>query len=210
MTILLAGFSAFPGAPENPAEALVRSFEGVRTAAGEAIATLVLPVEWEGTWPKLAAAIEARRPRAVLLVGLNARAGEVRIELTARNVRELGREDAAGEFPSGPFVTEGTETLEARLPLAETMAGLRREGVGFALSRDAGRYLCNDTFYRLCRNADRLGIGAHGLMHIPLTDEAVPAWAATGALPDLCRTVPAGTLRRAVLAVCEAVSAPGA
>lgn len=206
MTLLFAGFSAFPGAPRNPSEELARSLVGCQTAAGEAIAAAVLPVEWDGAWPALHAAIGMHRPRAVVIFGLHARIGRLRIELAARNVRELGRVDAAGRFPSGPAVAEGPESLASSLPLGEIAGALRREGIDFELSRDAGRYLCNDTFYRLCLRGPDEGVERAGFVHTPLTDELLAGALAAGTLPDPCRTVSADMLRRGALAIADALS----
>lgn len=207
MTLLVTGFSSFPGAPRNPTEAIALKLDGVPLASGGTIRAMVLPVEWDGSWPKLRAAIEAQRPRAVLLFGLHAASERIRIELVARNARELGRVDAAGGFPSGPAVTDGPERLEARLPLAAIAAALRAAGAPFECSRDAGRYLCNDSFYRLALAADRLGVERFGFIHVPLTDDLVEPGVAGEALPEHFCTLPAETLTTAALAIANAVAA---
>ena len=206
MTILVAGFSSFPGAPVNPTEGLVQALTGMSTRGGEAIAACLLPVDWERTWPLLRQAIETHRPRSVLVFGLHSGAGRLRFELTGHNGRELGRADAVGGFPSGPSVTEGPETLDVRLPLTQVTAALRAAGIDFEFSRDAGRYLCNDTLYRLCRHAAMLGVEHYGFVHTPLTDDVVEAYRLAGVMPDFCHTVDPGSLRRAALALCESLS----
>ena len=208
MTLLVTGFSIFPAAPANPTERLALSMAGARTAAGEAIAAAVLPVEWDGAWPALRRAIRAERPRAVLMFGLHSRIDRLRIELLAHNTRELGRADAAGAYPSGPAVAEGPESLATSLPLERIAKGLRTVGADFELSRDAGRYLCNDTLYRLCLNASAEGVEHVGFVHAPLTDEMLGTWQAAGVLPDPCRTLPAEALRRAAVAIGDAIPPP--
>lgn len=201
MTILVAGFASFPGAPANPTEALAGALEGRETARGEAIAGTALPVEWERSWPALKAAIGERVPRAVMLFGLHARIERLRIELTARNARELGRVDAAGAFPPGPAISDGPERLSVDLPLGRIAAALRREAIAFEWSQDAGRYLCNETLYRLAENAR--GLDAFGFVHVPVTDALVPVWLEAGALPDPCRTIPEEGLMRAAQAILD-------
>lgn len=205
MTIVVAGFSSFPGAPINPTEGLVQSLAGLSTARGEAIVPCLLPVDWERSWPMLRATIEEHRPHGVLVFGLHSAAGRLRFELTGRNGRELGRADAAGGFPSGPQVTEGPETLEAKLPLTGMAASLRGAGIDFEFSRDAGRYLCNDTLYRLCRHAADLGVEHYGFLHTPLTDDVVEAYRAANVMPDFCHTIDPESLRCAALALCEKI-----
>lgn len=207
MTLLLTGFSRFPDAPSNPTETLVHSLAGCRTASGEAIAVAVLPTEWEGAWPALLGAMRAEAPSAVLMFGLHARIDRLRIELAARNGRELGRADAAGAFPAGPAVAEGPAVLSTSLPLARVAKALRDEGSDFELSHDAGRYLCNDTLYRLCLHAATERLSPVGFVHTPLTDEMLDDWQSAGKLPEPCRTIPAEALRRAALAMAEALAA---
>ena len=206
MTILIAGFSIFPGAPVNPTEALVGTLNGATTTSGEAIVPCLLPVDWEASFVSLRAAIKAHQPRAVLVFGLHSGATRLRFELTGHNGRELGRADAAGGFPAGPSICEGPESLEARLPLTRMTAALRAVGVDFEFSRDAGRYLCNDTLYRLCRNAGDFGVEHYGFIHTPLTDAVVDAYRSAGVMPDFCHTVAAESLRLAALALCESLS----
>jgi pyroglutamyl-peptidase len=206
MTILVAGFSSFPDAPVNPTEQLVQSLEGCSTAGGEAILSCLLPVDWGRSWPLLRQAIEAHRPHSVLVFGLHSGAGRLRFELTGHNGRELGRADAVGGFPSGPQVTEGPEILAARLPLTRMAASLREAGVDFELSRDAGRYLCNDTLYRLCRHAAALGVERYGFIHTPLTDGVVETYLAANVMPIFCHTISDESLRCAALALCETLS----
>lgn len=208
MTILVGGFGAFPGAPLNPCQALAESLVGARAASGGAIRSVVLPVEWDRSWPVLRSAIEETGASEVLLFGLHARAARLRIELDAVNARELGVADAAGGFPSGPGVEDGPERLAGSWPLSAAASALSRAGMAFELSRDAGRYLCNDTYYCLCRYGGAGRLRRFGFVHTPLTDEALDDWARAGTLPELCRTVSAARLREAALCLAEVFTAP--
>ncbi|BDA85796.1 pyrrolidone-carboxylate peptidase [Aureimonas sp. SA4125] len=210
MTVLVAGFAAFPHAPINPTEGLVRALEGCMTAAGEQIVPCLIPVDWERAWPTLREAIGAHRPHGVLVFGLHSGAGRLRFELTGHNGRELGRVDAVGGFPSGPSVAEGPETLEAKLPLTRMTAALRAAGIDFEFSRDAGRYLCNDILYHLCHSAADLMVEHYGLIHAPLTDAVIDAYRAKSAMPEFCHTIAEETLFQAALALCASLSEPSA
>ena len=194
--VLVAGFSSFPGAPRNPTEDLVRSLQD-EAAVGPGFAATVLPVAWEASWPALRTAIEAVRPRAVLLFGLHMRAERMRVELVARNRRELGRADAVGDFPSGPAVLDGPERLAARLDWSGVAAVLREAGIAFEWSTNAGGYLCNATLYRLAHEAGRLGVSSFGFFHVPLTDETVAETVAAQEMPEVFCSLPAAALRRA-------------
>lgn len=200
-TILFCGFSAFPGAPVNPTAVLAERLDGTLIRAETRVRGLALPVAWEASWPTLRAAVEAEKPAAVLLFGLHARAERLRIELVARNRRELGRMDAVGAFPAGPAIGDGPDELPTRLPFGNCAAALREVGVSFEWSRNAGSYLCNDTLYRLGAAAGDIGVERFGFVHVPLTDESVEASLAAGGLPEVFCTVPEALLERAARAL---------
>lgn len=209
MTILVAGFSSFPGAPDNPTEHLVRALAASRADDGGVDpATVVLPVEWERSWPLLEAAIVAAGADTVLLFGLHRRAERLRIETLARNRRELGRIDAAGGFPSGPAVLDGAETIPLALPWPAIAQTLREARVSFEWSTNAGAYLCNDTLYRLAFNADRLGVGRFGFFHVPLTDELV-GLSTADTVPEIFCSLAAADLERAARHLVAALSTDG-
>ena len=209
MTILVAGFSSFPGAPDNPAEHLMR---GLAASTADPLVTgpqsVVLPVEWDRSWPLLEAAIRSAGASTVLLFGLHSRAERLRIELLARNRRELGRIDAAGCFPSGPAVMDGPEKLRLVLPWADVAQALRAARVSFEWSTNAGSYLCNDTLYRLAHAADRLGVRRFGFFHVPLTDELV-ASPDVETMPEVFCSLAAADLERATRSVIAALSEDG-
>jgi pyroglutamyl-peptidase len=206
MTILFAGYSSFPGAPDNPAEHLIQALAAPNSAAaGADPAVIVLPVEWDRSWPVLEAAIQAAGARTVLLFGLHRLAERLRIETLARNRRELGRMDAAGRFPSGPAVMDGPETLRLALPWTRVAQTLRKAGVSFEWSTNAGSYLCNDTLYRLAYGAERLGVRRYGFFHVPLTDEIV-ASSEPEAMPEVFCSLAAADLERAARQLIAALS----
>ncbi|MEX6507491.1 hypothetical protein [Jiella sp. M17.18] len=197
MPILAAGFSAFPGAPVNPTEDLAKALADGSAAPRGAVEAIVLPVEWAGSWPALRAAIERARPRTVLLFGLHARAERFRVELVARNHRELGRPDAVNGFPAGPSILDGPPTLPARLPWDRVAAALRAADVDFEWSTNAGSYLCNETLYRLAFHAEALGVEQFGFFHMPMSDERIPEFATADALPEVFLSLPFAQMVRA-------------
>ncbi|MDY8107558.1 hypothetical protein U0C82_00155 [Fulvimarina sp. 2208YS6-2-32] len=171
MTTVIAGFAPFPGAPFNPSGQLVEALQKAPPIDG--VRSVVLPVAWEQSWTVLKSVIEEHRPRNVLLFGLHMKTERVRLELCARNKRELGREDRVGAFPSGPSILDGPERYDSHLPWAQIAALLRQEGLDFEWSTNAGAYLCNDTLYRLAHHARDYGIEHYGFIHVPVTDEMV-------------------------------------
>ena len=178
MTVLIAGFAPFPGAPFNPSADLVAALSQAPQRPGRAVVTL--PVSWDESWATLQRAIEESGARRVVLFGLHMSAERLRIELVARNRRELGREDASGRFPAGPSILEGPATHACRLPFSELALLLRRHKLDFEWSTNAGGYLCNDTLFKLAHHADRLGVELFGFVHLPLSDERVADMIASG------------------------------
>lgn len=149
MRLLVVGFGPFPGIPRNPSGDLARAAAGsarLRRVLGGKSRCLVLRTAYAAIEDQLAPALAAR-PDAVLLFGVARRARRVRVEARARNRVSLLFPDASGQVftrlqldPDGP--------AERRSPHAARAARLLRDhGVEASLSRDAGRYLCNASYF---------------------------------------------------------------
>ena len=205
MPLLITGFSSFPGAPRNPTEDMVETLQD-HPAHGRSFRAVTLPVAWEGSFSTLREAIESAGPKTVLLFGLHRRTERLRIEMLARNRRELGRADALGAFPSGPAVLDGPQSLPCSLPWTDIARAFRGVKVPFEWSTDAGGYLCNDTLYRLAHAAERLGVERFGFFHVPLSDERVDDVAASEKMPEVFCSLPAAVLAAAALALVDALS----
>lgn len=207
MSILVVGFEAFPGVARNPSQDLVKALSG-RLEAFRAT-SLVLPVSWDQSWPQLEAAIRERRATTVLMFGAHLRAERFRVELQARNHRELGRQDALGAFAAGPSVGDGPAALPCRLDFAAVAGALRSAPIDFEWSTNAGGYLCNDTLYRLALAASGLGVSRFGFFHLPSSDEGVADLIAHPPLPEVFLTVPMARLEAAALALLQMSAATG-
>lgn len=201
MVTLLTGFTAFPGAPFNPTDDLVRDWRG---AGGAQVATALLPVDWAASWPALQAAIEESRATRVVLFGVSAKARGIRIECLARN-RRGEKPDAGGACAPGAVIAGAPETLPCRFARRALAKALGDAAVEFEWSEDAGSYLCNDTLFRLCRHAGELGVERFVFVHVPVSDERAGDWHLAGALAPDAVTVPRETIRRAALAVIRAL-----
>ena len=209
MPLLITGFSSFPGAPRNPTQDMVETLQA-HPEHGATFRAVTLPVAWDESFSRLVDAIERDRSTTVLLFGLHQRAERLRIEMVARNRRELGRVDAVGEFPSGPAVLDGPASLPCDLPWKTVAEALRGARMPFEWSTDAGGYLCNDTLYRLAHAAGRLGVRRFGFFHVPLSDERVGDVAASEAMPEVFCSLPAALLADAALALIGALATPEA
>ena len=150
MHILLTGFEPWGKSRINPSGEVARALGGH-----------VLPVDYEGAERKILRLILAKKPDAILMLGLARRRTRISLEARARN------EDFCGEGPWSrsrrPIRTDGTAFLETRLPIARLRRRLGEEGIAASLSRDAGRFICNHVFY-VALEAAR---GPCGFVHLP-------------------------------------------
>lgn len=83
------------------------------------------------------------------MFGLAARARHLRVEIQARNIVSTLFPDATGHTPARPRIRrDGPACLRGRAPMRALLAAARAGGVKAALSRDAGRYVCNYLYWR--------------------------------------------------------------
>lgn len=151
LTVLVTGFSTFPGARTNPTEALAAVLPRRRARFAQLGITLearVLPVVYSTIAPAIAEHVQALSPDLILHFGLAARRSHICIETVARNRLNTVHADAAGRLsPSATILRGGPSFVRARVATTEIVAALRRSGYFCRLSNDAGDYLCNAAFY---------------------------------------------------------------
>lgn len=149
--LLITGFGPFPGVPDNPSGRLARRLAAMphlRRILGQAPDCLVLETRWGALDTHLAPAL-ARKPDAVLMIGVAARRTRVCVEVRAFNRISRLFPDAGGQVgqrlafePGGPAWRRSSAAVGVRI-------ALRRAGLDAAASRDAGRYLCNGSYFRV-------------------------------------------------------------
>ncbi|MER2268709.1 pyroglutamyl-peptidase I family protein [Methylobacterium oxalidis] len=148
--LLVTGFGPFPGMPRNPSATLARrlgTLPALRLGPGGPPRVLVLRTAY-GAIPAALEPALADGPGAVLMFGVSARARRLRVEIRARNRASRLFPDEAGAR-AGRLALDPAGPAERRSPAAAAaLAVLRRHGVPAAASRDAGRYLCNASYYR--------------------------------------------------------------
>ncbi len=184
--ILITGFGAFPGMPDNPTSDLVRSLP--RRLMGLKVHYRVLPVSWEHSAEHLSRAIDLVVPHLVLLCGVSHQESCVHLEMQAWN-RLDGRPDASGELrlpgpidPTRPM----THVRTCHWPIEDFVKGLRSKGHDAKSSKDPGRYLCNHTFYSAFDMPAPAGVGFLHIAPGPFTGRKDPRRQALG---DLVRTL---------------------
>lgn len=174
-TILITGFGPFPGAPYNPTGPLVGELARRRHPAFANVRRVahVFPVSYEAVDRELPALLKRERPDALIMFGLAVRARQMRIEMRARNAVTRMLPDVSGRIPlAATILPGGPPTVPLRSPAQRLLSAALATGVPVALSRDAGRYLCN---YLCWRAAEAAGSGVPGLIafvHVPAVRRA--------------------------------------
>lgn len=143
MDLLVTGFGPFPHVRVNPTEALARAVARRLALAGIDARALVLETSYSGGLPTLRRHIDEALPRAVLMLGLAARARFVRVELFARGRSSRLHADARGATPAeAPSPARGLP-LRSTASTTAALGALIRSGIRARLSPSAGRYLCD-------------------------------------------------------------------
>jgi pyroglutamyl-peptidase len=173
--MLVTGFGPFPGAPENPTDALVRALakEPAEAFGVGAFRAVVLKTDYLRSWAALRRLCSSFAPDVVVHFGLNARADALHIECVGRNCVDPAKVDAAGYAPvSGVVARGGADTLASTFPAAVIAAALSRAGFPATLSDHAGDYVCNAMLYRSLRAAPPTR--RVGLVHVPAENRLRP------------------------------------
>jgi pyroglutamyl-peptidase len=171
LRVLLTGFAPFGGESINPSRELVLALAGAAAPHPRLqLFAEVLPVDRARLAGALHEAIERHRPDVVLSVGQATGRAAVDLEGTARNVIDFKdqRDNGGNEAHGEAWLAGAPPQRRVRLPLgalARTLAGL---GLPVAVSRDAGRHLCNATLYLLLHR--HAGLPAF-FVHVPLLPE---------------------------------------
>ncbi len=170
-SVLITGFEPFGPYRINS------SWEAVRIVGqrlGPEVVVARLPVHRVRAAAALAALMEQHRPRACLLCGL-ARGDRLRIERTARRPRALGG-------PGMPLTLQGT------WPISEAGLALAVSKLPYRVSRNAGRYVCDSTYWALLRFRQQRGWPFWaGFLHVPPLSPGVTADALSRGIERIVR-----------------------
>ncbi len=144
-TILVTGFGPFPGAPFNPTGPLVKRLARLRRPrlANAKIVPHIFPTSYAAVDRDLPKLIARHKPDTLLMFGLAPRARALRIETRARNAVSLLPDAGGIALRRLTIAAGGPQALAMPAPTRRLLAAVRAAGVPAALSRDAGRYLCN-------------------------------------------------------------------
>ena len=199
LTILVTGFSAFPGAAVNPSAAIVMRLlhRHVRRFRlhGITLETAVLPVVYDEVTRELEALVGRTHPDAIVHLGLASRRKHVSVETRAVNRITTLHPDAAKRRAAARAVhAGGVPALRSPLATPSLAMLMRRTGVPAQLSIDAGDYVCNQTLYASLASGGAPAVFIHvprltGVRREPQDDDDEAAAPIT--LPALTRAVEA-------------------
>jgi pyroglutamyl-peptidase len=169
MTILITGFGPFPGAPFNPTEPLVRELARRQNPSGVRRVAHVFRVSYDAVDRELPELLARERPDVLVMFGLASRTKHLRIETRARNPLTRLLPDVSGHIPmTATILPEAPAALPLRVPAQRLLMAARSAGVPAAVSRDAGRYLCNYLCWRATEAACNGGPQVAAFIHVPI------------------------------------------
>ena len=199
--MLITGFGPFPGVSENPSAQLIEAIRDghLRPPPGLAIATAVLPTDWEEVLTLTPQLYARHRPDAALHFGVAQESRGFRIEKLARNKTQQ-QPDIQGNLPPGSRIrTCSPHTLRGSMKAESVVLRLRALELPAAISSDAGSYLCNMQYYlslaeRQCRSPLRQALFVH-IPAVPTTLEMQQVLTGAGAIIRACAAQLRGEVR---------------
>ena len=151
-TILILGFSKFPGVPYNPAEGLVRHLAETNWTPDPTVAVdyQVLSTTFAAA-EQVTAKIHCQKPYDLILAfGVDAQADGFQLERVARNFVSMQKLDADGVTSTNPLIEkQGPEFLLSHVDVSGLADTLNAQGYRCRVSEDAGDYVCNFLYFKL-------------------------------------------------------------
>ena len=163
--VLLTGFGPFGSHTKNPSWVGAKGVHG-KVIEGHKVVSVELPVDFRKVWQRVPELIKKHNPAVVIHFGVYW-AGPLLFERQARN--SIGTlNDIAGYHPEdGRVVEDGPMMYESRLPEAELIKQMPEAGFKIKPSEDAGRYVCEFTFYTEIYFQDKLSKSSSvGFIHV--------------------------------------------
>lgn len=188
MKILLTAFDPFGGDKVNPALEAVKLISP--RVAGAEILKLEVPTVFHKSIEKVASAIRAQKPDAVLCVGQAGGRFDLTPERVAINVDDARIPDNEGNQPiDQPVFKDGAPAYFATLPIKAMVQAIRAVGLPASISNTAGTFVCNHLMYGVLYTlAKEFPDVRGGFIHVPFIPEQVvsrPAPSPYMALADI-------------------------
>lgn len=148
--ILITGFGSFPGVDVNPTEILMRNFCQVSIPNVE-LKPIVLDVSFTRSAEQIKDILDAAItfPQIMLHFGV-CRSSKIRIETRAINTKSASIPDIDGMFSQQEPIDIHRaldDVLYTTVDVEGLVSHLKKNGYEAFVSDDAGRYVCNSTYY---------------------------------------------------------------
>ncbi|XP_069909599.1 pyroglutamyl-peptidase 1-like protein isoform X2 [Oryctolagus cuniculus] len=171
--VVVTGFGPFRQHLVNPSWEAVQELSklGLGGDTEVELRTLQLPVDYRAARQEVTRIWEDLRPQLVVHVGVDASTKVIILEQCGKN-RGYRDADIRGFRPEGGVcVAGGPEVIASVVSMRAVCRRLAVEDVEMAFSRDAGRYVCDYTYYLSLH----LGSGHAALVHVPPRSRGLPA-----------------------------------
>ncbi len=148
--LLVTGFGPFPGVARNPsAEIARRVAQSPRwRCLGIEARAVVLSTTYSGLDRELRPLLEDGGFDALLMIGVASRSNQIRVERRGSNRVSILAPDAEKARPPRLTLEGGSSPRRSRVIAEKAVLRLRSAGLPCRASRDAGRYLCNASYFR--------------------------------------------------------------
>jgi pyroglutamyl-peptidase len=168
MNILLTGFGPFADVAANPSERIARHFGSIGFA-GHELTCRVLPVSFRRADEDIRRLLKELKPDVALLTGVAGKSSRFRLESLAANEDRARVPDYDGDSPQNCAVVHaGPESLSSHFDLDSIVTRLAAEGFPVDISTNAGRYVCNHTYYAALHEIASTGLATRCLfLHVP-------------------------------------------
>ena len=173
--VLLTGFGPFGSHEINPTESIVNTFPSILPiknpfgpgSSEVSIERRILSVDQQGsTWT--AKELELREWDAILHLGLCGECTGPRLELLAEDMLDMRIPDNSGRQVTD-VVLSGNGDQASPLPIKKW--GIDEWSIDVELSKDAGRFICNETYFRTLQALDTHKFAIPCLfLHLPSTE----------------------------------------
>lgn len=206
-TILITGFTPFPGAPENPTAELVKWVQDgkIKAPDGVRLEARLLPTEFEKSFAELKEHLGDIKPDALIEFGLSAKATGFALECIARNQMASALPDNSGFRPDDKMIeTDAPLVLPTGLPVEDIYEDLTAKGLPVEYSQSAGGYVCNHLFYKTLRLTHSERPRQAGFIHLPYLVEQRDRLEAEGKVDKCLEAISRDALLAGVQSVLEA------
>lgn len=162
--ILISGFQPFSVWTNNTSEVAALAAAEV----DDRVRAMILPVCYDRAAELLVEEIMALRPHLAISLGMAAKRTTVDIECCAHNEDNSEVADNDGVIREGAAILEGPPTLTPNFPRESLQEYLESLGYHAGISHNAGRYVCNNLFFRVSHELQRRGSETpFTFVHIP-------------------------------------------